>query len=161
MDMINGVVFAFGDDLSNTKHQLDYIKSGRRDQPRLDENANGLVHFPSLPPIEITTSLQGVTAYLGEQVTTPFPYWQHKFRILTDATLRRKIAHEEEIIIAQIKDPIKRFNSGNTVQLSVVDSMDQREVMIAKTEGREPDFFTRRTIDEVNNSRHSRESISI
>lgn len=150
MDMVNAAAFAFGDELSVTKQNLNQISSSG---PRTDDGGiDDPVEFPrpSLPPD--IAALQASSDFLGSQVVSPLPRWTTWYRIYTDSKLRRDLAAKDEVIKSQLKKSLARLEGGDKTQFSATDYMIQREYSVARKEKREPDFYSRRTIDEVGTS---------
>jgi hypothetical protein len=147
MDMIHAAAFAFGDDMSLIKSQLANLVV--KDGLKLSVDSNGSILFPRPPVVPEIAALQAVVNYLGDQVKAPIPKLSYWYRYLTDSSYRSNIAIKDQVIKAQINKSLQRHNSGDNTQESATDYLIQRENSVAKKEGRDPDFFSRRTIDEV------------
>ena len=147
MDMINSAAFAFGEDLSIIRRQLDHFIS--EDDVSFHEAPNGSVQFPRLPFVPDIVALLTVADFLGSQIMSPLPTATYYYRMLTDAKLRRAMLAKDEVIKSQIKNSFERLKAGDESQHSATDFLIHREYSVARKERREPDFFSRRIIDEV------------
>jgi hypothetical protein len=148
MDIINAAAFYFDESLDITKRKLQHLASVGGGL-KLQEHPNGAVEFPPVDLDSNILALQAVSHYLGEQMLAALPKYSHMYRMATDRTLRGHMARKDKLIIDQIQKSIERLNSGNDIQFAAVDHVVQREVNVAKKENRAPDFFSKRTIDEV------------
>jgi hypothetical protein len=147
MDMINSAAFAFGKDLSIVQRQLDHFVS--EDDVSFHEAPNGSVEFPRLPFVPDIAALLTVADFLGSQISSPATKATYYYKILTDAKLRRAMLAKDEVIKTQIKKSLERLKAGDESQHSATDFLIHREYSVARKEKREPDFFSRRIIDEV------------
>jgi hypothetical protein len=150
MDMINAAAFGFEDDLSITKQAIQHlidapVKIKDDDTKTADKPADFI--RPDIPPK--IACLRDSVEFLGSQIMSPLPLYTYWWRILTDSKVRRQLAAKDEIIKSQLTKSLKRLESGDDTQISATDYMIQREFSVANKEKRAPDFYSRRTIDEV------------
>lgn len=151
MDMINAAAFGFEDDLSVTRGAINHLTSSPvkvKDNAKASEPVD-FAH-PDVPA-EIS-SLRDTVHFLGTQIVSPLPRYTYWYRILTNSKIRHQLAAKDELIKAQLTKSLKRLESGDETLISATDYMIQREYSVAKKEGRAPDFYSRRTIDEVGRS---------
>ena len=152
MDIVGAAAFGFEDDMAIVKRQIEYF---RENGVKTEENPNGSVDFPRLPLVGDVATLKAVAGYMGFQIMSPFPRITHMYCMSTNSKLRRDIARKDDIIKRQITDSINRFKNGDDTLRSATDYLIQREYSVATKEGRDPDIFSRRTIDEVKSTRAS------
>lgn len=146
MDMVNAAAFAFGDELSITKQTLAHITAGG---PPRDGGPDDPVEFSRPARTPEIVALQDSADFLGSQVVSPMPRLTTRYKLLTDWKLRRQLAAKDEVIRAQLRKSLERLEAGDQTQFSATDYLIQREYSVARKEKRAPDFFSRRTIDEV------------
>jgi hypothetical protein len=146
MDIVNAAAFAFDSDMSVIAGRLEGCR-GDSGQPFAD--ANGGVDFARASYPKLLQPLRNVAHYVGDVVQSPFPRLAHHFRILLDRKLRSDFANRDKTICGQIQQSLDRLQAGDEVQRSACDFMVQREMRIAKKEGRAPDFFSERIMHEV------------
>jgi hypothetical protein len=149
MDMVNAAAFAFEDDLSITKQNLNYIISAEK-PPTIVNADHGALDFSRPPLVSEVAVLQAVAKFLGEQTISPAPKYIRWYKMLTDAKLRRNLVSKDDIIKSRIQKSLKRLEAGDKTQFSATDYLIQREHSVARKENRSPDFYSRRNIDEVN-----------
>ncbi|KEY74712.1 hypothetical protein S7711_05462 [Stachybotrys chartarum IBT 7711] len=148
MDMVNAAAFAFEDDLSITKQNLNYIISAEK--PPTIVNADlGALDFSRPPLVSEVAVLQAVAKFLGEQTVSPAPKYIRWYKMITDAKLRRNLVSKDEVIKSRIQKSLKRLEAGDKTQFSATDYLIQREYSVARKENRSPDFYSRRNIDEL------------
>lgn len=147
MDMVNAAAFAFGDELSLIKRKINGIASS---PIKLDNgNTNDPVVFPRPMMAPEIVAMQGAAGFVGSQIMSPAPSITYWYKMLTDSELRHHMAAKDEVIKNQLRKSLERLESGDRTQFSAADYMIQREYSVAKKEKRDPDFYSRRTIDEV------------
>jgi hypothetical protein len=145
--MINAAAFAFGDDLAIIRRQLNYLVSSGDGSFR--EATNGCVEFTRLPFVSDIAAMVTVADFLGSQIVSPLPTATYYYKMLTDAKLRHAMAAKDEVIKSQIKNSFERLKADDKTLHSATDFLIQREYAVARKENREPEFFSRRNIDEV------------
>lgn len=150
MDMVNAAAFAFGDELSITKQTLAHITSG--ESPQEDGGPDDPVEFSRPARTPEIVALQDSADFLGSQVVSPMPRLTTRYKLLTDWKLRRQLAAKDEVIKAQLRKSLERLEGGDERQFSATDYLIQREYSVARKEKRAPDFFSRRTVDEVSSA---------
>jgi hypothetical protein len=146
MDIINGVAFAFDDDLSTVKQKLENTQLLQSHQLHRE---NGRVVFPTPPEIPDISSFKAMVDHLSEQFQSLKPTWAHQYQLLTDSIFRRNVSRKEDRICKEINKSLARLKNGDTAQYSATDHVLQREKAVAEKEGRRTDFFSRRIIDEA------------
>lgn len=147
MDMINAAAFDFEDELSLMKQHLKQLRSSP--PPPESEDDSVPVEFVRSPLTPEIAALEDSSGFLGDQVNSPMPRFTYWYRYLTDAHLRRQMAAKDAVIKGELKKSLERLQGGDGTQSSATDYMVQREFSVAKKEKRAPDFYSRRTIDEV------------
>jgi hypothetical protein len=147
MDIINAAAFSFDESMSATKHQLDHLKG--LEAAGSVRGVDGSIEFPRPPELPDIAAIHAVTDHLGTQFRSTMPRLGHKICMLTQPSLRRNIAHKDEMISREIARSLSRYNSGNHTMFSALDHLLQREMMAAQKAGRQPVFDSPRIKDEV------------
>ncbi|KAH8673414.1 cytochrome P450 [Xylariales sp. PMI_506] len=147
MDIVQAAAFTFGDELALIKPQFDLLSSQGAGDFKV--NDNGSVEFPRPTPSPEIVTVKSVISFLGDQVNSPFPKLTLLYRTLTSAKLRRDLAEKNVLIRKFIKRSLDKLQDGDETMLSATDYILQRERSVAKKEGRQPDYFSARAVDEL------------
>lgn len=145
--MINAAAFAFDDSLGIIKAQLATLES--HDKPEFKVAPNGSFEFPRDFQYGRMASFKASSEYIGNLFKSTWPTQSHRYQMLTNSRLRRQLRERDDLIKERIAKSLKGLESGDQIQRSAVDLILQRELAVAKKEGRAPDFYSRRIIDEV------------
>jgi hypothetical protein len=150
-DMINSAAFAFGDNMSTIKLQLDFLNTsngaGTRFTPSLD--TNGGFKFPQMPELPGIAACRALVEHVGVLFNVPMPKLEDGWRMMTNSHLRNSVKRKNEMIRAEIEKSIRRLEQGDGTMLSAVDHLLQREQAAAQKAGRKPDYHSRKIYDEV------------
>lgn len=149
-DMIMAVAFAFDDNLSTIKVQLDHLIShvDSENFPIID--ANGVACFPvSTVPPEIE-ACQILAEHVGVLFNSLMPRLEDRWKMLTNLRLRRAVKKKNQVISREIDKSLARLERGEASMISAVDHLLEREKAASIKEGRAPEFHARRIYDEVN-----------
>jgi hypothetical protein len=148
MDMINAAAFGFDDRLYLLRHQINHLRA-LDPATRAVDHGDLVVEFPRPPAVDDIATFQIVIQYLGQQLNEPLPSLVHMYNMATDSGLRSAIRRKDQIVVAQIHKSAHKLAKGDSTQVSAVDYVVQREISVAKKEGRNVNFTSKRMIDEV------------
>jgi hypothetical protein len=145
--MINGATFAFDESRTSMKSQLLHL-SAMNDSAFL-ACPDGSVDFPRPEQLPELVTFSALGEYVGTQFKSLNPRLAHRINLLTNSKLRGHFALRNRVIKEEIAKSLERLESGDEIQFSAVDHVLQREMSVAKKEGRSPDFYSNRVQDEV------------
>lgn len=147
-DMVNGAAFAIEDNMSSTKHQLEFTAALKDTNVKARED--GSVDIPRAPDLPTIAAFHRLTAYQGEQARSINAPIEHKLRMLTDPTLRNAFKVARGVFTNEIKKALaRREGEGDAVTMSALDQILSRENQYAEKHGKKPEYFHGRITDEV------------
>lgn len=147
-DMVNGAAFAIEDNMSSTKHQLEFTTSLK--DAIVKEREDGSVDISRAPDLPTLAAFHRLTEYQGEQARSINAPIQHKLRMLTDPALRNAFKVAKQVFTDEIKKALARMQGeGDIVMMSALDQILSREKQYAEKHGKKPEYFHGRITDEV------------
>ncbi|KAH8652127.1 cytochrome P450 [Xylariales sp. PMI_506] len=147
-DMISAAAFAYDNTKSALRHQLDHLK-GLPQPVQTVPLADGSAGFPRPKEILLdAATIKEINNHSGALMKSGTPGLLHKWRMLTQSSLRKALKMKKAIVDQEIENSLARLsNNGET--LSALDEILRRERKAAEKEGRTPDFHSPKIIDEV------------
>ena len=147
-DMVNGAAFAIEDAMSATRHQLKFTTT--LTDLDVKEREDGSVNIPRALDQPTLAAFHRLTEYQGEQARSINAPIQHKLRMLTDPSLRNAFKVVREVFTDEIKKALARMDGKDDIaMMSALDQMLLRETQHAEKNGKKPEYFHGRIIDEA------------
>ncbi|KAK4504915.1 hypothetical protein PRZ48_002878 [Zasmidium cellare] len=142
----------FGTELGISQSQAMYLS--RLDHMELPNTSDSLVNFPENDLPEVWYMLAAIMGSCEVVMTSPLGRWHHLLMIKFYPSMRRALTTRDKLINSKLTEAWKTFadgdttNEGNKVRC-VVDMIVERETILAKKQGKEPDRKSKYLFDEM------------
>ncbi|KAI0190171.1 cytochrome P450 [Xylaria flabelliformis] len=150
IDIILAVAFDLDDEMSTVLRQISHLKRLGAKDLDIPMDADGSLDFPRVSPSVAIDACHAVGEYAGSLFKSLFPKALHRFKVMSNSRLRRHIRLKDEFIRSEIDKSIARLHGGRELKAnSATDCVLRREVAIATSENRSPNFHSRWIYDEL------------
>ncbi|KAF2168160.1 hypothetical protein M409DRAFT_21605 [Zasmidium cellare ATCC 36951] len=142
----------FGTELGISKSQAEHLS--RLNQVELPSTPDSLVQFPENELPEVWYMLARMIGSCEVVMTSPLGRWHHLFMIKFYPSMRRALALRDKLSSSKLCEAWKTFADGDATKEGdkvrcVVDMIVERESILAKKQGREPDRKSKYLFDEM------------
>ena len=141
---------AFGSEVGTTRAQIDLLS--KLDSIDLPKNVDSPLEFPAASDPAAFDAITTLTHSVEIAMNSPFPRQHHWLAMKTYPSLRSAKKHKDQLIQDSLDETWKKFSQGSEKEVKVQSALDlvvQKEVTMAKKEGRPPQYDTPAIKDEL------------
>lgn len=141
---------AFGSQIGTTKSQIDALTPLKSIQLPVDVDTAATI--PVAPTPAAFNSIITLTQSVEIATTSPFPRPHHWFALNFYPKLRAAGQHKDKLITERLNEAWNKFSQDDQNEDKIYSALDlfvQREVSMAKKEGRTPQYDTPAMRDEL------------